>query len=545
MDNNIIIPKHFDRYCIWVSNPMHLAEMVSYHGEAIVQEKSGTGFYLYYCILFNDGLEVEIDGGLIKLFFDIDESLWFKKFDQTKLRFQRFMEIRSNSEGYYAYYQDAEAYVQNDLFLISSRIAHTYLFSYTKKIGKARSFLGQINEITTANENFVIFKNSLYRLNHSHLINLEEDDFYCYPDEFTIEEYINFLGDESFSLIFSYTKETTPYLGVERQVRYEYELMTIKSFVTRIESYSFFKNMIICEIVIPEAVKSIGYYAFAFCGNLQNVIFEGLVDKIDGDIFTYSAVKHIIVPNGTISAYKELLPSYSSKIFEKKDYNPIIFDSERNKSSDNYINPELYEVFDNNRVGYINQKGKVVIPAQYSSVVGDFNLYYNKIAACGDEGWVIIDAQGNVSPLTKNGVVGKPIKIMRNRYLILTKGWNQHAIYDVDTTLMVVDYGVYDYIWHYNPFWDTLKVKRGSKWGIIMMNGAIILPPQYNKVIVGKDDYSYIDENGNTIKCAFRDHRLLQPKFIPEYRDDEDYWRESWYALTDGMEGDYPGDCDY
>ena len=134
---------------------------------------------------------------------------------------------------------------------------------------------------------------------------------------------------------------------------------------------------------------------------------------------------------------------------------------------------------------------------------------------------------------------------MRNRYLILTKGWNQHAIYDIDTTLMVVDYGVYDYIWHYNPFWDTLKVKRNSKWGIIMMDGAIILPPNYNKVIVGKDDYSYIDENGNTIKCTFRDHRLFQPKFIPDYRDDEDYWRESWYAMTDGMEGDYPGDYDY
>lgn len=539
-----------DCYCIWTSDPMHLAVMVSYHGEAkVVQRGEVFGVQVFY-ILFNDGLEVQIDGGLIKQFSDIDESLWFKKFDQSNLKFQRFQDIRSKNEGYYAYYTDVEQYLKNDMYRIFCKYVHGFSFLYTEYIGKANMFLGQIKSITTENEFYLISKDALYRLNHSNLRNINDDDSSLYPNQCTVEDYIDYIRGERFSLIYSYTEESIPSLIVEREVRYEIELIPVESFITRIEPYSFYKNMNITEIEIPGTVKSIGYCAFAFCGNLQNVIFKAIVNEIDGDIFTYSAVKHIIVPDGTIDAFHNLLPLYKNKIIETKDYYPLVFDScikdnagDSETKNDNL--PELFEVYDNNKIGFINHEGKVIIPALYHAVVGDFYFDFNKIAACGDDGWVLLDSKGHITPLTQKGIIGKPIKIMRNRYLILTKGWNQHAIYDVDINYMVVDYGVYDYIWYYNPYWDTLKVKRGSKWGIIMMNGAVILRPIYDRVIVTENYYTYIDENGNTIKCDFKDHKLLKPKFIPDYRADEDYWRDSWDAMTDGMYGDYNGGDDF
>lgn len=539
-----------DCYCIWTSEPMHLAVMVSYHGEAKVIQRGDFFGVQMFCILFNDGLEVQIDGGLIKQFLDIDESLWFKKFDQNKLKFQRFQEIRSKNEGYYAYYTDVEQYPQNDVFRIYCKYVHGFSFLYTEYIGKANVPLSQINNITTENEFYVISKDALYRLYYSNLRNINDDDSSLYPNQCTVEDYIDYLRGERFSLIYSYTEESIPSLIVEREVRYEYELIPVESFITRIESYSFYKNMNISEIEIPGTVKSIGCCAFAFCGNLQNVKFKALVNEIDGDIFTYSAVKHIVVPDGTIDAFQNLLPLYKNRIIETKDYYPLVFDPcIKDKASDsetkNDLLPELFEVYDNNKIGFINHEGKVIIPAQYYAVVGNFYFDFNKIAACGDDGWVLLDSKGHITPLTQKGITGKPIKIMRNRYLILTKGWNQHAIYDVDINYMVVDYGVYDYIWSYNPYWDTLKVKRGSKWGIIMMNGAVILRPIYDRVIITENDYTYTDENGNTIKCAFKDHKLLKPKFIPDYRDDKDYLRDSWDAMTDGMYGDYNGGDDF
>ena len=37
----------------------------------------------------------------------------------------------------------------------------------------------------------------------------------------------------------------------------------------------------------------------------------------------------------------------------------------------------------------------------------------------------------------------------------------------------------------------------------------------------------------------------MKPKFIPDYRDDKDYLRDSWDAMTDGMYGDYNGGDDF
>ena len=34
-------------------------------------------------------------------------------------------------------------------------------------------------------------------------------------------------------------------------------------------------------------------------------------------------------------------------------------------------------------------------------------------------------------------------------------------------------------------------------------------------------------------------------EIVPQFLDDTNYARESWYAMTDGMYGDYPGDFDY
>lgn len=86
-----------------------------------------------------------------------------------------------------------------------------------------------------------------------------------------------------------------------------------------------------------------------------------------------------------------------------------------------------------------------------------------------------------------------------------------------------------------------------AKWGIINEQGEEVLPVEYDNVwkFFGKNRFSTkVVMNGESHEVFFHDLNPSLPlrghrSFSRSY--DDDYEKETWYALTDGQYGDYPG----
>ena len=70
------------------------------------------------------------------------------------------------------------------------------------------------------------------------------------------------------------------------------------------------------------------------------------------------------------------------------------------------------------------------------------------------------------------------------------------------------------------------------------------MPVEYDKVYLGEDSYVYKDETGLQKKLYFINHDLYQLNCKP-HSDYENWERNTWDAMTDGMYGDYKGGDDF
>ena len=103
---------------------------------------------------------------------------------------------------------------------------------------------------------------------------------------------------------------------------------------------------------------------------------------------------------------------------------------------------------------------------------------------------------------------------------------------------------------------DKVKNPRqDAKWGIINEEGEEVIAVEYDEIwnFLGKNRFSTkVVKNGESHQVFFHDLNPSLP--LKEYRsssrsydddssydDDIDYEEETWYALTDGQYGDYPG----
>ena len=96
-----------------------------------------------------------------------------------------------------------------------------------------------------------------------------------------------------------------------------------------------------------------------------------------------------------------------------------------------------------------------------------------------------------------------------------------------------------------------------KRWGIINDKGEEVVPPTYDSVwnFYNKDfDSIILEKNGVKYEVYFDNptvvlpYRHIQKKdYYDDYEDENtNYAEDTWYALTDGMYGDYPdGDVDY
>ncbi len=104
---------------------------------------------------------------------------------------------------------------------------------------------------------------------------------------------------------------------------------------------------------------------------------------------------------------------------------------------------------------------------------------------------------------------------------------------------------------------DGVVYHYRKRWGIINDKGEEVVPPTYDSVwnFYNKDfDSIILEKNGMKYEVYFDNptvvlpyHRRHKIDYSDDYEDENtNYAEDTWYALTDGMYGDYPGgDVDY
>jgi len=529
-----------DIICKWEEVPFIMNEMISMHGIPIIykeDEKNG----IIFSMVFPDKAIVLLDKSIVKPLLDSEPENWLDVIDKEKICIQFYREITTGYVGFYAYYKSSEKTILHEkdyVFSITREKHYNIHFVSIEGIGNAICKDGRICDIICDNNRFVISKGALYQLIYSDseiLVNAENE---YSQDGCTAEKLVDILNLERFSLIHYFDKVAQPIFNVEKELILSYESFTITPQISKIGSYAFYKNMSIEKVVIPYGVEEICDSAFALCGRLQEIEIPDTIEMIHSEAFAYSAVNTIIIPDGATCKYKSLLPIYSNKLVEKSKYKPLVFvdTCEPVKKT-----PLLFQVYKNGKIGFIDESGKIIISALFDAYIGALRDKESKIVSRIDKDWFVVDCEGNIAPLVLDG---NPIRLLDNKFLILEKGWNLHALYNIEENNYIFEYGLYDYMWDYRSRWRAIRVRKGNKWGVIRLDGTIILPVIYPKVVMGEDSCVYINDKGIKKKLYFVNHNLYQPDSGPIYGDNYD--RESWYAMTDGMYGDYPNtDTDY
>jgi hypothetical protein len=97
---------------------------------------------------------------------------------------------------------------------------------------------------------------------------------------------------------------------------------------------------------------------------------------------------------------------------------------------------------------------------------------------------------------------------------------------------------------------ERALVKLGGKWGVIDVEGKEIVPFEYDEAGADYKEGDCRLIEGNTIHVFSLDGKEKTSYPVPNQydddyyydpRDDFDYERERWFALTDGQYGDFPG----
>lgn len=526
----------------WEETPSTMNEMITIHGiPSICHEDDENG--TFFCMVFPDKAIVILDKTVVKPLLDLELKNWLDVIDKEKIRIQFYREIATGFVGFYAYYNSSEKTCLHEKDYVFSIIRETHYnihFVTLEGVGKAICKDGRIYDIECDNDHFVISKGALYQLIYSDteiLVNAENE---YSQDGCTSEKLVDILNLEKFSLIRYFDKDAQPTICIEKELFISNESFLVTPQVSIIEAYSFYKNMNLERIVIPYTVDEVCDRAFACCGKLQVIEFCGIPSKIHPDAFAYSGLINVIIPDGSKNSFAIAMSHYPDCLIEKSKYIPIDIPLDKEQCTKKH-SCQMYAVHYNKKIGFINDFGEIVITADFDSIIGDFNDNTPRIVAKKCNQWFAVDKTGYQISID---IEGKPIKLLDNRYLIIEKGWNLHALYDIDEKVYVLRYGQYDYLGNYSSRWRALRVRKGNKWGVIRTDGAIILPIIYPKVIMGEDFCVYIDEKGIRKKLYFINHELYQAKCGPIYG--EDYDRESWYAMTDGMHGDYPNtDTDF
>jgi len=530
---------NYDVVCRWEHGPFPMNALKSVHGTPALRHSEDDGVVSYF-VEFPDKATVVLDKSVVNSIINSSDNDWLRSIENI----MSYREVATNYVGYYAYcnIDNSNVIEANELFFLSKQLRLNIILPIVKTIGYDIQKNGT-TEIICVNNDFIFSDGSLYHLIESDTNIMVEMENKFNPDGCTGDRLAEILSMEKYSLIRHFPNTNNPIIRIDKVLTTICgEKFNINPIVKSINAYAFYKNMMIEKIVIPNEIEEISDKAFACCGRLQEVEFTGDVNKVHQDAFAYSAIVNIVIPNGSTNHFKNKMPQFANRFIEKNSYVPLPFNSSL-QLKEKTKNSHLFPVHFNNKTGFLNDNGDIVISALFTSVVGFFYDKESKIVAKSDNSWNIVDYFGKTTSINLDGK-GKPVRLLDSKYLILEKGFNMHALYDLEEDRFIIEYGNYDYIWDYCSRYKAFRVRKGNHWGVIRADGAIILPVEYDKVYLGEDSYVYKDETGLQKKLYFINHDLYQLNCKP-HSDYENWERNTWDAMTDGMYGDYKGGDDF
>lgn len=143
----------------------------------------------------------------------------------------------------------------------------------------------------------------------------------------------------------------------------------------------------------------------------------------------------------------------------------------------------LYEIEENGKTGFIDQSGKVVIPAQFDAVRGGFKEGFTRVKK--GELWGFMNTTGRVMALKYDAADD----FEEGRARVKEKklwGYIDHS--GTEVIPMVFEDAA--------DFHEGLaKVKKNGKWGYINQRGQEIIPPQYKDADDFKEGLARVKTN--------------------------------------------------
>lgn len=194
----------------------------------------------------------------------------------------------------------------------------------------------------------------------------------------------------------------------------------------------------------------------------------------------------------------------------------------------------------NNKIGFINHNAEIIVEPQFDEIKGEFLYQNSAVCVSQEKKWGVIDILGKfIISLSYSHIIpgiGCQLYSVGKNY--------KHAILD-DEENIVVDYGTYHWIDGFDN--GFARVKIGDKWGLININGELVLPIEYDELwnFYGKkreSTYARIGDKSSQVNFKkLRKNRLVE-EYIEENENDYIY-RSTTDSFASACDNAYYNEC--
>lgn len=153
---------------------------------------------------------------------------------------------------------------------------------------------------------------------------------------------------------------------------------------------------------------------------------------------------------------------------------------------------KYFVVRDNNRFGLLNIEGKEILPFEYEFMSPFFLKYLNSILVGKDKkvGVLRIDDEEKVH--TEVPIMYNDVWVDEHNFKIKVRLKDKIDYFFNEQTLFELAYNDVQYYEDIN----RVMVKKSGKWGMVSIEGEIIIPIQYSKIHVMNPNQFMVEKNG-------------------------------------------------
>lgn len=172
--------------------------------------------------------------------------------------------------------------------------------------------------------------------------------------------------------------------------------------------------------------------------------------------------------------------------------------------------------------GAFKFNGMELLPCEYKKVIyASYSEYVNvtpqgRFIVFGEEGYFgAIDTAGKVLVPPNNDYI-----LQRNSFLEATKNFTTRIYNTFGKELPTEGYTEFKGNDYSHSYHDYLRVKKGEKWGLMDMNGTLILQPKYSELYINNDKYISLKDGHKSGIALYSGEIILDPIYADIRRDE-------------------------